>query len=199
MYQTLRNCLLAILVVVVPVAGGIGINYASGNVHRVDSSFYRSGQLTPTQLDHLIRTAGIRSILNLRGDHPNEAWWRDETLVAASNGVAHHSIALSSRQAPDLATMDEIAAYVRDAPKPILVHCLAGADRSGLVAALYELTAAGADPKVADRQLSIRFGHFPWLGSRTHTMDDAFDAFVASRYRSGPVDVGTSEFKEARS
>ncbi len=79
MYNTLRCCLLAVLVVVAPLAGALGINYASGNVHRIDATFYRSGHLPPTQLDELIHTSGIRSILNLRGDHPSEEWWRDET------------------------------------------------------------------------------------------------------------------------
>ncbi len=52
-------------------------------------------------------------------------------VVAASNGVVYRSIALSARHAPSLETMNAIAAFMRDAPKPILVHCLGGADRSG--------------------------------------------------------------------
>ncbi|MFD2031462.1 tyrosine-protein phosphatase [Ancylobacter dichloromethanicus] len=50
---------------------------------------------------------------------------------------------------------------MKDAKKPILIHCQAGADRSGLASALYlaaiKKNSAEAE---AEAQLSIRYGHF---------------------------------------
>jgi protein tyrosine/serine phosphatase len=58
------------------------------------------------------------------------------------------------------------------------VHCTSGADRSGLIAALYLAGASGAGEHEAERQLSIRFGHIgiPFV-SRAYAMDESWEAF----------------------
>jgi len=68
--------------------------------------------------------------------------------------------------------MEELVALMKKAPKPLLVHCKAGADRTSLASALY-LYALKHDPD-ADRAISIIYGHFPWLGSKTKAMDESF-------------------------
>ena len=68
--------------------------------------------------------------------------------------------------------MARISALLRSAPKPVLIHCQSGADRSGLVAALYEYTIAARPLEEAQEQLSLLFGHFPYLWSRTGAMDE---------------------------
>src|SRR5947209_4291769 len=67
---------------------------------------------------------------------------------------------------------------VRGAPKPLLIHCKSGADRTGLVAALYRYAEGGASAAEADRELSLAYGHFPYLTSRSGAMDDSFWAYV---------------------
>lgn len=47
---------------------------------------------------------------------------------------------------------------MRDAPKPILVHCLSGADRTGLASVMYSQQIANMKEDVAGRQLSFAFG-----------------------------------------
>jgi protein tyrosine/serine phosphatase len=65
---------------------------------------------------------------------------------------------------------------MRDAPKPILIHCQAGADRTGLVSVLYLQQIAGIDEETAEEQLSVRFGHIgiPYLSS-TFAMDRSWE------------------------
>jgi protein tyrosine/serine phosphatase len=75
----------------------------------------------------------------------------------------------------------EVLGIVRDAPKPLLVHCKAGADRTGLVSALYRFAGEGVSADQADRELSLVYGHFPYLTSRSKAMDDSFWAFVATQ------------------
>ncbi len=48
---------------------------------------------------------------------------------------------------------------MRAALKPILIHCKAGADRTGLAAAIYISRVALLDENDATAQLSIRYGH----------------------------------------
>ena len=70
-----------------------------------------------------------------------------------------------------------LVALMRDAPKPLLIHCRAGADRSGLAASLYLAAIDGAGEERAEAQLSFRFGHIgiPWL-SETYAMDETWEA-----------------------
>jgi protein tyrosine/serine phosphatase len=72
----------------------------------------------------------------------------------------------------------DLLAIMRRAPKPLLVHCKSGADRTGLVSALYRFAIEGKGADEADRQLTVLYGHFPYLASRTRAMDDSFWAFV---------------------
>ncbi|MBC6716571.1 tyrosine-protein phosphatase [Aurantimonas sp. DM33-3] len=172
------------LFVVIAVAAAAPASYAgylqlSGNVHTVENAtVYRSGQLNATDLDALIDSTGIRSILNLRGAHPDASWYREEWNVARRRGIVYRSIAISAGSEPDVATMQEIEQAMADAPKPLLIHCMGGSDRTGLASAIYEYAIAGKPEGVAADQLSFAYGHFPWLGSSTGAMDRAFERFV---------------------
>ena len=173
------------LFVVIAVAAAAPASYAgylqlSGNVHTVENAtVYRSGQLNAADLDALAASTGIRSVLNLRGAHPDASWYREEWNVARRRGIVYRSIAISARSEPDVATMQEIEQAMADAPKPLLIHCMGGSDRTGLASAIYEYAFAGKSEGVAADQLSFAYGHFPWLGSSTGAMDRAFERFVA--------------------
>jgi undecaprenyl-diphosphatase len=159
--------------------GAMGYRYAGGNVHEVEPGvLYRSGQLGDAGLRAIVAEKGIRTILNLRGAHPDEDWYRREAAVARDAGIDYRSIAISARSVPDMATMVEIATTLAQAPRPILVHCIGGSDRSGLASAIYELAVEGSSEADAAGQLSIAYGHFPWLGSKTVAMDRAFVEFA---------------------
>src|ERR1700751_3611994 len=68
-----------------------------GNFHTVkEGEFYRSAQLTKTELHGVIQDHGIHSILNLRGGHPGQTWYDDEIAEAQALGVAHYDYGLSA-------------------------------------------------------------------------------------------------------
>jgi protein tyrosine/serine phosphatase len=73
-----------------------------------------------------------------------------------------------------------LIAMMKSAPKPVLIHCRAGSDRTGLAAALYMAAVAGIDEEASESQLSIRFGHFaiPIIGP--YAMDQTFEAMEPS-------------------
>ena len=96
-------------------------------------------------------------------------------------GVAHYDYALSSHRFVTRQQIGQVLGIVRDAPKPLLVHCKAGADRTGLVSALYRFVREGESADQADRELSLVYGHFPYLTSRSKAMDDSFWAFVGTQ------------------
>jgi protein tyrosine/serine phosphatase len=75
--------------------------------------------------------------------------------------------------------MEQILAIMEQAPKPILIHCKSGSDRTGLVGALYLYGEEGRSAQAADHQLALLYGHIPyfvWGGSAA--MDHSFWRFV---------------------
>ena len=179
--KILKYALAATLIVVGPAAGYAGYLRITGNIHAVEPGVvYRSGQLDAGQLQRLVDTKGIRTILNLRGAYPDRPWYQAEAEAARRLGVKHLSIHISADKEPRLETMAAIERALATAPKPLLIHCMGGADRSGLASAIYEFAVAGKPAALADDQLSFAYGHFPWLWSRTGAMDRAFQRFVTS-------------------
>jgi protein tyrosine/serine phosphatase len=130
--------------------------------------------LDKVTLARVIQEHGIKSILNLLGASPNKPWYADEIAVSKALGAEHYDYGISAKEvvAPD--KIDEILKIVRDAPKPILIHCKNGADRSGLVAAVYLANIQGVIVDEAAGQLSLYYSHFPWLTSSTGAMDESF-------------------------
>lgn len=171
---------------------------ANDNLHAVNGgTLYRAGQMSAETFGRTLAEGGIRTVLNLRGAHPEEPWYAAEAAVAASQGVRYVSIAVSSRNEPDIETMTRIAKILRDSPGPILVHCQGGADRTGLAAAIYQFAVAGLSEEDAAEQLSVRYGHIPWFGSRTIAMDDGFEDFVDDWKASGRTDVAEDESRRS--
>lgn len=179
----LRRALIGTLVAV-----GLGTSWAgylrlSGNFHAVEEGkVYRSAQLSGSQLADRIRTIGIRSVINLRGSNPGRAWYDEEISVTSSTDTAHFDFAMSSGRE---LTADEITTLVQllsRAPRPLLIHCEAGADRTGLAVALYALLVANKTAEEAGAQLSFRYGHFPWLGNSTSAMDRTLQRVVSGSH-----------------
>ncbi len=145
------------------------------NFHKVDKELYRSAQLRPFNMGYFIEKHNIKSILNLRGVDLTVPWYNDEIAFCKKNKVKHYNYGILDRSTITMEQMDEIVRIMKEAPKPLLIHCKAGADRTSLGAALY-LHALKND-KDAESELSILYGHFPWLGSKTYFMDDAFENY----------------------
>ena len=110
------------------------------NIHTVTpGAVYRSAQLAPSRLKRLVHQDHIRTIINLRGSSPGFDWYRDELSVSRSMGVAHYDIKLSSTKLPRPAQLQRLIHLFRTAPKPILLHCQGGADRTGFAVAMWLL------------------------------------------------------------
>ena len=158
------------------------------NLHEVaPGKFYRSAQMTGKEFRAVIDQMGIRSIINLRGVN-DTAWYRVETNTTFETGVKHYDFPLSASQEVSVEEMEQIVKVLHDAPKPMLIHCKNGADRTGLVSALYEYTQEGQPPEKAYDQLTIRCFHFPHLfWYDTIAMDHSFWRYVNSHPVHAPV------------
>lgn len=153
----------------------------SGNVHVVEPGvLVRSGQLGPEALSSLIHNQGIKTVINLRGEHPEKPWYRDEVAAAKAAGVTLVSLKLSATRIPTEEEAKVLMNALSTARPPVLIHCEGGADRTGLASALYLARVENRPVEEARRQLSMWFGHLPALGNRTEAMDQAFDRMLGA-------------------
>jgi protein tyrosine/serine phosphatase len=171
---------IAIISVVLLVAAGawLGLQYLTGNVHEVIvGQFYRSGQLSGNGFANVIERYKIKTVLNLRGESHRQ-WYQDEVGSTTRLGVRHIDFKMSALKELTLEETKQLVALMREAPKPLLIHCEGGADRSGFAAVLYLQQIAGINEDIAELQLSPFFGHFgiSWLNG-AHAMDESWEKF----------------------
>jgi len=162
------------------------IGVFGGNVrvvwpHRV----YRSAQLTGHNLDAVLRSDHIETVINLRGGGPSDAWYRSELASCREFGAAHLDIPMSARLLPAPQTLCRLLAAFDTGKYPILFHCTAGSDRSGLVGTLYLDVYQHVPLEQAEsEELTWRYGHFSF--GQTHAMNDFFALYERS---SGGLDL----------
>jgi len=169
---------LASLVVVVAMAGGaLAATHLNNNFHTiVEGEAYRSAQPTPDEIRAYRDKYHIATIVNLRGAGPGEAWYDEEVRTANDLGIRHIDFPMNART--ELTQQQSLAliALLQSAPKPVLIHCKEGSDRTGLASALYLAALAKAGEPASKAQLSVRYGHIaiPFVG--TYEMDRSFEA-----------------------
>ncbi|MFP3802848.1 hypothetical protein, partial [Paraburkholderia sp. SIMBA_027] len=82
-----------------------------GNFHTViEGQLYRSAQPTPSQLDTYVKEHGIKTIINLRGEKQNAAWYQAEIQTAQELGVEHVDFGMSASKKLAPTRADEIVA-----------------------------------------------------------------------------------------
>lgn len=127
------------------------------NIHTVVSGeVYRSAQLKPDELRTVVRQFYIRSVINLRGKNPQQAWYRNEIAEAKRLGVKHFDVRMNAYQRPSVKTLRKLVYILQTAPKPTLIHCQGGSDRTGLASAMV-LLLKGKPYAFADKQVSILY------------------------------------------
>ena len=103
---------------------------------------------------------GIRSIINLRGRNDDLSWWRKETAVAAALQAPHFDAVLDSRKLPTREMLARLMTAFAEAPRPLVVKCSGGQDRTALAMALY-LIDRGGWPALEEARR--QFARFPYL------------------------------------
>lgn len=174
------------------------------NLHRVGESGFRSGQPLPGQIRRLARKHGLRTVISLRGGVLFGSAPLEREACAAE-GIAFESFVLRSRALPSREEIAALDALIARIARPALFHCKAGADRAGLMSALWLILAEGRSVAEARGQLSWRYGHLRSgpTGILDLFMDHAeaaearglpFRAWIATEYDREAL---TAEFKAA--
>ena len=125
------------------------------NLYEIAPRLYRGAQPEPIDVPRL-QALGIRTIINFRAHH------RDEDVIQMP-GVKFVHIPMNTWQIDNahiVAALRAIEAARQDGP--VLIHCQHGADRTGVVSAMYRIAVQGWTREQASREL--RRGHFGFHG-----------------------------------
>ena len=125
------------------------------NLYRVAPGIYRSAQPDGEEFRTLYR-AGLKSVLNLRAHHSDRERIGNLPLTLCELPM----------NAGSLTMKDLFMALVilRDAPKPVLIHCWHGSDRTGAVVAAYRIVFQGLSVESALNELKDRrYGHHRFI------------------------------------
>ncbi len=169
----------AIGLVALPVLAGahMGIGQLTGNFHEViPRELYRSAQPSGKDIAAYAKAYGIKTIINLR-DEKREGWYEAESVAAKNNGIRLVDYPLSSSEKVSVEDSETLAAVLRNAEKPVLIHCEHGANRTGLASAIYMAAVAGKSEAAAEFQLSPYYGHVPIPGIGRYEMYQSWDDF----------------------
>jgi uncharacterized protein (TIGR01244 family) len=117
------------------------------NFQKVNDRLYRGAQPTDRGFQDLAQL-GIKTVIDLRdtGEHSQA----DEQKIVTSLGMRYVSIPMHGLSTPESDKVAAVQALFNDADSgPVFVHCKRGADRTGMVIAVYRISHDGWDNKKA--------------------------------------------------
>ncbi len=127
------------------------------NFHRIDEGVYRSAQPTPEGFRQL-EAHGFHSIICLRNN------FTDRNAQLQTRLQVHYiQLPPLGGNIPEEALAQALAIMTCQAEQPCLVHCLHGADRTGIVCAAYRLVVQGWSKEEALEEMKAGgYGHHRW-------------------------------------
>ncbi len=108
------------------------------NFYKVDDHVFRGAQPSDAGFKDLAKL-GIKTVIDLReiGEHSQAA----EEKVVSDLGMHYVSVPMKGMSTPDAKRVASVLAMFTDgASGPVFVHCKRGADRTGMVIAVYRIS-----------------------------------------------------------
>jgi protein tyrosine/serine phosphatase len=146
------------------------------NLHTVkEGVLYRSAQPTGRDLRMVAEEYRIRSIINLRGASLDKDWYNEEVAVSQELGLERVDIKMSAARLPHREDLLRLFDAFKNLPRPILIHCKAGADRTGEAVTLFAMEQLKWSKRKAAGQLHPYFGHIPdWFPAKTYFVREVY-------------------------
>lgn len=152
------------------------------NLFQVTPDLYRSAQPDETGMANA-KKMGIKTVLSLRSSN------KDPSL-SAGTGLTLRRVPLATW---DISDEEIIAALsiIHSSPKPVLVHCLHGADRTGLIIAMYRMVFQDwSKEKAKDELLHGNYGfHGIWTNIPKKIDDTDIAAIKAEVMKALPAEM----------
>lgn len=140
------------------------------NFQRVDDLLFRGGQPKPGGYARLARL-GVKTVVNLRDDDGRAISEGEEARAA---GLRYYNVPFGRLGCPLDAEVERVLRLI-DAPEnqPVFVHCRRGADRTGLVVAVYRMTHDGWTAERAQEEAN-RLGMRRWQFAKKDYIKDFY-------------------------
>ena len=106
--------------------------HGAPNLFQVSATLFRSAQLGAADVAEL-KSLGIKNVVGLRAFHTDKGWLKDSGIKARRVPINTWAV----NDANVVAALREIRAAEQEGP--VLLHCWHGADRTGLVSAMYRV------------------------------------------------------------
>lgn len=157
------------------------------NLCEIAPGVWRSNQPSPRRIKKY-KTMGIETILSLRGNPDNPvSFMLLEKQTCNELGITLVTEHLSARSLAPKDTYLKVLDRLAQLKPPFLLHCKSGADRAGLVSALYLLHVTGAPLSEARKQLHWRFMHLK--STKTGILDHLLDCYEDDMKRHGDMPI----------
>jgi protein tyrosine/serine phosphatase len=111
------------------------------NLHQIAPGLYRSAQPTADGMQRL-KGMGIRTVISFRAYH-------DDKEALAGTGIRAVRIPINTWDIRDSQVVATLKALKQKGDGPFLIHCQHGADRTGLMSAMYRIVVQGWDKRRA--------------------------------------------------
>lgn len=125
------------------------------------------GSQPPVQAFALLKSAGIKTIINLRNE---EILVAQEAGAARRAGLNYVNIPMTLFETPTKQQFQKFLSVV-DKDGPVFVHCQKGEDRTGTMVAVYRLARENWDANRAYQEMTA-IGFKTYLGSLSGAMFD---------------------------
>lgn len=141
------------------------------NLEEISPGVWRSNQPDRARLERF-KAMGIKTIVNLRGED-KFAHYLFEKEACDDLDLTLVDTKLWARDAPPVRRIMRAFEAVRDAEKPVVFHCKSGADRTGFIAAMYQMAVDGLPVEEARKQLALKYYHldFTKTGIQDYILD----------------------------
>lgn len=156
-----------------------------------DGRVYRSGKLTASTMEAVVRDHEIKTIVDLGAWVDDPRGERLEAQTAKVLGVERHVFDLVGDSTGDPNDyLDALRLMSDPANQPVLVHCGAGTERTGVVVFLYRTIVEGK-PEAEAIAEARRAGHDPRRNPRLNETLERWKGEIARAYREGGrINVG---------
>lgn len=167
------------------------VRFVLFNFHEVVAGqVYRCSQPSPAFLEKTIQEKGIKSILKLN-KNSEISWANQEAEVAKKHGVELIELPLPTRRLPSRQEILNLADRLEQAPRPLLIHCKAGADRTGVASTMIAMINGQSFDEAVDDQLRVAYLHTGYIGE---DIADVLWQYKAERLAKGLTTGGWAEF-----